>query len=287
MKTLSDRICKNCGKLFSPAFGRQIFCSESCRKDQSNAKRRAQRIIESVRNTSAHNETLLSDKLNLSISEAAIFLGVSRPTIYKRIKEGEYTPIRISTKTIRIPKEQLLISTQIRSTPKRKCDFSLPIGITEALSRYDVTRTAFFKILQQEGIQSRIIKRTAYYPQKDLDKILPRRPALNKNDWYTIQELIEKTGFSRKNINAICIKADIPRRKTDGILYISKLWDKHRHSKEELSEKYMTRREAIKHYRIGNEKFYNFIAEAGIPRHKDGNFVYFRKSDLDKLFAKS
>lgn len=53
------------------------------------------------------NGQLLSNKTHLSISHAALFLNVSRPTIYKRIEAGELHPIKLGKRTIRIPIHEL------------------------------------------------------------------------------------------------------------------------------------------------------------------------------------
>ena len=97
---------------------------------------------------------------------------------------------------------------------------------------------------------------------------------------------MKSSGYSRSTIRNICLKANIPKVKKDGTLYISKRWDNHRYTKEDLEKNYMTHKQAVLHYRIGNDKFYNFVNESGIPKHRDGNLVYFKKSDLDKLFKK-
>ena len=65
------------------------------RKKRARTKARKARI-----ETSAAREAL-EGKTHLSISEAAKFLGVSRPTLYARIEQGELTPLRVSTRTIR------------------------------------------------------------------------------------------------------------------------------------------------------------------------------------------
>ena len=49
----------------------------------------------------------LETKQQLSISDAARLLNVIRPTIYRLIDEGTLSPIRISPRSVRIPREQL------------------------------------------------------------------------------------------------------------------------------------------------------------------------------------
>ena len=282
---INERICRECGKAFKPEFGRQIFCSVECRKANSNSKRRAQRNLE----TNLHDRQaiieILSKRAFLSIKEAALFLGVSRPTIYRRIGYGEYHPIKVSSKTVRIPIQEVIASSDME-IDKKIGDFSLVLNLQEALLRYDTTRTKFYEIITANNIAVRKRRGIAYYPQKTLDQFLPLRSEFKPDEWYTINEVMKSSGYSRSTIRNICLKANIPKVKKDGTLYISKRWDNHRYTKEDLEKNYMTHKQAVLHYRIGNDKFYNFVNESGIPKHRDGNLIYFKKSDLDKLFKK-
>lgn len=279
------KTCRNCGKVFKPYYGRQIYCCETCRLAVERTKRREQRNLESSKKIVDKNGQLLSNKTHLSISHVALFLNVSRPTIYKRREAGELHPIKLGKRTIRIPIHKLLSSTEMETVEKIG-DFSIAIKLDEALLRYNTNRTDFYKTIAEHNIATKKRRRVAYYPQKTLDKFLPLRGSFNPNDWYTIDEILESSGYSRKLINDICRKANIARVKKDGTLYISKRWDNHRYTKEDLEKNYMTHKQAVLHYRIGNDKFYNFVNESGIPKHRDGNLVYFKKSDLDKLFKK-
>ena len=90
-----EKTCRNCGKVFKPYYGRQIYCCETCRLAVERTKRREQRNLESCKKIVDKNGQLLSNKTHLSISHAALFLNVSRPTIYKRIEAGELHPIKL------------------------------------------------------------------------------------------------------------------------------------------------------------------------------------------------
>lgn len=100
---INERIFRECRKAFKPEFGRHIFCSVEWRKANSNCKRRAKRNLGSNLHDRQEIIDILSKRAFLSIKETALFLGVSRPTIYRRIGYEEYHPIKVSSKTVRIP----------------------------------------------------------------------------------------------------------------------------------------------------------------------------------------
>lgn len=110
---INERICRECRKAFKPEFGRQIFCSVEWRKANSNSKRRAQRNLGSNLHDRQEIIDILSKRAFLSIKETALFLGVCRPTIYRRIGYGEYHLIKVSSKTVRIPIQEVLASSDM------------------------------------------------------------------------------------------------------------------------------------------------------------------------------
>ena len=103
----TTRKCKCCGKLFTPDHGRQVFCSPACREQY---KKRSRRLRTTSQNSVKQFEQIrdaLSSKDLLTITEAAEYLGVTRPTVYARIKAGELIPLRVSIRSLRIPVDQL------------------------------------------------------------------------------------------------------------------------------------------------------------------------------------
>ena len=132
------RKCPCCGSAFTTDNLKRKYCSDTCRNTHQMRKKRARSKARKARiETSAAREAL-EGKTHLSISEAAKFLGVSRPTLYARIEQGELTPLRVSTRTVRIPIEQLETSTQMQPKPT-KGDFSSLISKADVLSKYDIS----------------------------------------------------------------------------------------------------------------------------------------------------
>ena len=122
------RTCPCCGSAFTTDNLKRKYCSDTCRNTHQMRKKRARTKARKARiETSAAREAL-EGKTHLSISEAAKFLGVSRPTLYARIEQGELTPLRVSTRTVRIPIEQLETSTQMQPKPTKGDFSSLKLG---------------------------------------------------------------------------------------------------------------------------------------------------------------
>lgn len=288
MGTLGNEVCRNCGKVFERAFGRQVFCYEKCRREKMNEKRRAARRLAGENAVAEKIVKSFDGKKGakyISIKDAALLLAVSRPTIYRRISIGELHPIRVSSQTVRVSVEELLADSELKPV-ENKGDFSVPIKLTEALALYGVSRSKFFAAIKKAGIRSRRIKGVDFFPKLDLDRVFPTPIRYNRDEWYSVDEIMEKTGLTRKYIRDFVRKRGIGKIAVgQRILINKKEWDLERFSKGQLAEEFLTVDQAKKLYHIGQGRFYETVNAAGIERHRDGVSVYFRKSDLEKLFG--
>jgi len=280
----SSRICAWCGKQFRPEVGRQIYCSPDCRHSSANSRRRKKRFIKSAEHTDRHNRSLLAKKLHYSITEAAIFLGVSRPTIYAKIKAGELHAIRIGPRTIRIPADELQISSKRK--PDTPVTIEDPITKDEAIKEFGISETWFYRTIKKKDVISRKAGPTIYYSKSELSPLFKREIYDDITEWYSAEELAEQFGLSRKYINDFARTHKIPRKREGQKLFISKKnWDNARFFKGKLETEYMTVDQAKAHYRIDQQRFYDTVKAENIPRHRDGASVYFAKKDLDRLFS--
>lgn len=280
----TTRKCKCCGKLFTPEFGRQVFCTPACREQyHKRTKRLRKNSVTSVKQIDQIH-SVLNDKALLSISEAAEYLGVTRPTIYARIREGELVPVRVSLRTQRIPIEQLR-SDSSRLPQPYKGDYSILISKEEALERYDVGLSWIYKRMKDEGIRPKIIKGKNYFPRKELDKILPLRKHYNPDEWYDAAELMQRDGLTRKYISYFIRRKGITCQRQGWTLLINKEeWDKAKLLRGDLEKNYLTVDQARKLYRIGNKAFYDGVHAAGLEGIRQHNYMYYPKSELDRLF---
>ena len=288
MGTLGTSVCRKCGKVFERSFGRQVFCCEKCRREKMNERRRA------IRRLAVENvvEEKIVKSFNgekgtkyISIKEAALLLGVSRPTIYRRIAAGELHPIRVSSRMVRVSVEELLADSGIEII-ENKCDFSVPIKLEDALALYGVSRSKFFADIKKAGIRARRIKGVDFFPKPDLDALFPAPVKYVRDEWYSVDEIMEKTGLTRKYIRDFVRKRGVGKIAVGQRILINKRgWDRNRFSKGQLAEEFLTVDQAKKLYHIGQGRFYKTVNESMIERHRDGVSVYFRKSDLDKLFG--
>ena len=229
-------------------------------------------------------QAVFAGKSHLSITEAARFLGVSRPTLYARIEQGEITPLRVSLRTVRIPMDQLVADSHLLPQPG-KGDFSVLISKLDILDQYNISETWLIRKMRAEGVHSRIIKGKAFYPKKDVDRLFKRKPTYNTEDWYNAEDLMQQEGFTRKHLSSYILQKGIECKRIGRLMLINKKqWNSSRLFQGDIDKNYLTVAQAKTHYHIGGQTFYDKTKAAGVEGKRSGNFVYYKISDLDRLF---
>ena len=229
-------------------------------------------------------------KQYLSITEAAEFLGVSRPTIYARLNSGELPYNQVSSRTIRIPLSALTsIQTTIHPTKKNQHltahDLRNYITREEVLQSYNIEKSKFHKVLQSNGIKAVRHGQKALYLKTQMHDLFYKETFPDVKEWYTSEELSIREGISRKHICATAHKLGIPVKRAGTVCYISKTgWDDRKLSPSILEIDYMTVYQAKKHYHIGGKTFYDTVNANNLSKVRKGNYVYFSIKDLDRLF---
>ena len=84
------------------------YCSKRCSNRGNKAEIRQERLrIENETIKERNRQNLLSQE-NLSLTDAAALLDISRPTLYKLLNDRDIELLRISKRTIRVKKSDLL-----------------------------------------------------------------------------------------------------------------------------------------------------------------------------------
>ena len=276
--------CPGCGSEFTPEDPRQKLCGHTCRNTYNMRIKRQRRKAKAAKEQTFQAQESLLGKTHLSISEAAKYLGVSRPTLYARINAGEITPVKVSTRTIRIPIEQLSVSTTRQPRPNMG-DFSSLISKADVLDQYEISEAWLYRKLKDEGIRPCIIKGRTFLPKPDIERLFKRKPTYNPADWYDAVDLMKEEGLTRKYISDFARRKGIHCRRTGRLLLLSKReWDKAHLFQGDRDTNYLTVDQAKKHYKIGQQTFYDKVNANGVAGIRQGNRVYYKITDLDRLF---
>ena len=198
------KTCSGCGTPFTPENPRQRYCCETCRNTYNMRLKRQRQQAHKAKIEAEQARETFEGKSHLSITEAAKFLGVSRPTLYARINAGEIIPLKVSSRTVRIPVEQLRSDSQIQPQPI-KGDWSILISKAEVLQKYNISESWLMRRMKEEGFRPRIIK----------DKT-PKIPAEIRKNYMRSGDSLKYYHLGQKRFSEETQAAGVTKVRTEG-----------------------------------------------------------------------
>jgi len=218
---------------------------------------------------------------------------MSRPTLYKLLQDKEIELLRISKRTIRVKKTDLLnlyhnqptkaapINTVIAEINRKQGDY---ITIAEALQLFKISNTYFYNKIRAERIQPVIIKGKAHYPKNSLQKLFAQKQYAEIAEWYSVAEIMENFGVSRQYVYEYTSDHKMPKKRDGKTVLISKYhWDKSRGLDQTEKEDYYTVPQATEKFGIGRSHLYDLIREHKLPKIKRGQKILIHRKELDKI----
>lgn len=282
--------CQYCGNTFLSKVKTSRYCSNACRCSDRYLRQREEARHKEEDTAKERIRQDLKSKDYLSITQAANLLGVSRPTIYKRIDSGEIEVIRLGARTVRIRREDLTAPEKIitpLNTPVpeiRKAKEGL-VTIDEAAPLFGLSKGAVYYHLRKTDIQPVKIGPWSYYRLKDLENLLHRELDGDIQDWYTVQEISQKYNLTPKQVYDHVQYHHIPKRKAGSRIYISKFdWDAKHGRIDALSDHYYTARELQEKYGTSHQRVHYLAKTRDVPTIRQGSNVYFQKTAMDTIF---
>jgi excisionase family DNA binding protein len=288
------KVCQFCGNVFVAQKSTTKYCSEVCARRAYKAEARQKRLqAESAEIKERNRQNLLAQE-NLSLTDAAALLGISRPTLYKLLNERGVELLRISKRTIRVKKSDLLNLYQ--NQPQKSLPINTPITginqkqeyitVAEALQLFKISNTYLYNKIKEKQLQPLIIKGKAHYSKNALQKIFAKKQYADIAEWYTVAEIMEKFGVSQQYVYDYTSDHKMPKKREGKTVFISKPhWDKSRGLDLAESENYYTVPQAIEKFGIGRSHLYDIIRVQKIPKIKHGQSILIHRQELDNLMS--
>lgn len=287
------KVCAWCGKEFIAQKTTTACCSKLCatalykRRKRDEAIKANNQIVE--RKIEEKPIEKIRDKPFLTITEAAVYLGVTRPTVYGYIKRGELKVIRLGFK-------YLLKKENIDERFNHPVEFRMPVNekasitdfytTAEIKEKYGVKESWIFHMAKEQNIPRTFCRGKTYWSKKHMDAYFARKvPNPDITEWYSTQEMQEKFGMTLSAIYTFVSKNAIPKKKEGIVVYYSK---KHVDiakgivTPEEPS--HYTVAEAMEKFSLTRDQLYHYVKYHHIPRVKKGKYTLISKPELDKLF---
>lgn len=288
------RICAWCGKEFIAQKTTTACCSKQCANALYKKRKRDEAIKTNNQSIEKKIEekpiTIIKDKPFLTITETAIYLGVTRPTIYGYIKRCELKVIRLGFKYF-LKKEDIdkLFNTPIEfHTPtKEKAPITDFYTTAEVKEKYHVNESWIFVIAKKHNIPRTFNRGKTYWSKKHIDAYFAKKaPDPDITEWYSTQEMQEKFGMTLSAIYTFAYKNAIPKKKEGIMVYYSK---KHVDIAKGIAKPeetmYYTVAEAMEKFNLTRDQLYHYVKWHHISKIKKGKYTFISRAELDKLLA--
>lgn len=288
------RICAWCGKEFIAQKTTTACCSKQCANALYKKRKRDEAIKTNNQSIEKKIEekpiTIIKDKPFLTITETAIYLGVTRPTIYGYIKRCELKVIRLGFKYF-LKKEDIdkLFNTPIEfHTPtKEKAPITDFYTTAEVKEKYHVNESWIFAIAKKHNIPRTFNRGKTYWSKKHIDAYFAKKaPDPDITEWYSTQEMQEKFSMTLSAIYTFAHKNAIPKKKEGIMVYYSK---KHVDIAKGIAKPeetmYYTVAEAMEKFNLTRDQLYHYVKWHHVSKVKKGKYTFISRSELDKLLA--
>lgn len=178
-----QRICQYCNTEFTARTTRTKYCSHKCNSRHYKAKQRNKNIEISNDNTALLKRQPLDELKNkefLSINEVALFIGISRRSVYRLIEKDNLTKLKIGSRTL-IKRETLNQFFNIQETKPEpitkapeQVTFDIADGytITEVMKKYNISQSGLRLFVNRYNVPKVKKGKYTYLPKAILDELL-------------------------------------------------------------------------------------------------------------------
>ena len=288
------RICAWCGKEFIAQKTTTACCSKQC----ANALYKKRKREEAIKSNNQIVEKKIEekpierikDKPFLTITEAALYLGVTRPTVYSYIRRDELKVIRLGFKYL-LKKEDIdklfNTPTEFHTPTKEKAPITDFYTTAEVKEKYHINESWIFAIAKKHGIPRTFNRGKTYWSKKHIDVYFAKKaPDPDITEWYSTQEMQEKFGMTLSAIYTFAHKNAIPKKKKGIMVYYSK---KHVDIAKGIAKPeenlYYTVAEAMEKFNLTRDQLYHYVKWHHISKVKKGKYTFISRAELDKLLA--
>ena len=219
------RICAWCGKEFIAQKTTTACCSKQC----ANALYKKRKRDEAIK---ANNQIVekkieekpierIKDKPFLTITETAIYLGVTRPTVYGYIKRSELKVIRLGFKYL-LNKEDIdaLFNnpTEFHTPTKEKAPITDFYTTAEIKEKFNVAESWIFAVAKKNNIPRTFNRGKTYWSKKHMDSVMEIGEHIlflceGKAEWEGTKD--EIVSSDNEKLNSFIFASDLFRKVKD------------------------------------------------------------------------
>ena len=285
--------CQWCGKYFIAHKMTTLYCSSSCIDKAYKAKKK-QQIKEQVEEEQQSKLPIvgsIGQKPFLSPQEAACLLGVSLPTIYRYMAQGLFKALRTPARTI-IRRSDLEAwfdnaPAYVKRNNRRHIIEAEAYTMKEICEKYKVTRKVAMRRIEHFDIPKIYEGRNVSFSKTAVDRYFAQLiEDFNKEDYYTIQQIMDKYNMSYSAVISFAARNRIPREARRREVFYSKAHvDSLKGNGEAIDPLYYTYKEVMEKYGFSKDQVSYYLHTYHIDRFKRGSLTMINRKDFDKIIS--
>ncbi|WP_281615775.1 helix-turn-helix domain-containing protein [Flammeovirga sp. SubArs3] len=176
-----EKRCQYCNKKFIAQKVTTRYCSHSCNQKHYKQKKKDEKVQKVKEDTKAVDLVYIQQKELLTPTEAKQLLGIGKTYMYKLLSEGKIRSIRITPRSIRIPKTEIE-NYLLEQLNKEKSKVQPPPttlsnnmnfywSISEIEKIYEISSKALYDLLKRNNIRKLQKGAKVYVKKSDIKKI--------------------------------------------------------------------------------------------------------------------
>lgn len=285
------KTCIHCGAEFSAQSPKARYCSPYCKGRHCKEEMR-RRFEREEKEEHLRQEAALVDCAEiLKPGQAASYLGISRPTVYRYIKAGIIPAVRLPGKTMIRKKDIAAIfdsppppRERAPRTPKPRLPESVPvpgqtavpvqcigyISVPDLAKKYQITTKTVKDYLQKHGVPEMIYRTCRYFEAEKAERAFRLREKNSHpeiREWYTVKEIMARYDMEMHAVYNMVHDHNIPRRHyKNSMLYSKAHVDRLRAVPDDIKKNYATVQDLMDQYHFTHSQIHNRLNRHDISR---------------------
>lgn len=272
-----------------------MYCSAVCshRVAHRNEKKRLKEKREEQKRLKSEANSILTfqepQKEFLTPNDVAKLLGVSLPTVYRYFALNIIKAVKIRRNTfIRRVDLNAMFETATykkRAYHKKASEEVVYYTMRDIMDKYKIGKKAILSRCDRFGIPKIYEGRNFYYNKKSVDEHFAELlQDIDLNDYYTIDQLMEKFKMKRANALNFVARNKIPRISRGRDVFYSKSHiDTFKRKGDELDENWYTYPEISEKHGLSKDRISYYLKNYKIRTEKRGKYTMIYRSDFDTI----
>lgn len=157
--------------------------------------------------------------------------------------------------------------------------------VSQIVNKFHTTRRAVWNRCEKYGIKKVYQGRNTFYDKALVDIHFAELIAeVDMNDYYTIDQIMEKFSMSHAAVLSFVQRNDIPRSTQGRKVYYSRAHiDTFKGERENVDPLYYTYKDIHEKYKLSKDQINYYVHNYNIPNHKQGRLTIVERNSFDRI----